>query len=94
MTCMRAAQLPPRRTTRRFPGPGRTLVPCVRVTSVLPTWRTANMEGALTSDQSFLLKGSAAFFLPPFFPLLRSDGGHRGAAGVNEVQAVDHTRHA
>lgn len=48
----------------------RTLVPCVRVTRVLPTLRTANMEGALMSYQSFLEKGSTIFFLPPFLPLL------------------------
>jgi hypothetical protein len=60
----------------------RTLVPCVRVTRVLPTVRTANMEGALTSYQSFLLKGSTAFFLPPFFPLLRVGRGcARGGGG-------------
>jgi hypothetical protein len=35
-----------------------TLVPCVRVTSVLPALRTVNMVGALMSYQSFLAKGS------------------------------------
>merc|ERR1719183_3135694 len=45
------------------------LVPWVRVTRVLPTCLTVNMEGALTSYHSFLRKGSTAFFLPPFLPL-------------------------
>lgn len=35
-----------------------TLVPCVRVTSVLPTFLTVNIDGALMSYQSFLAKGS------------------------------------
>lgn len=35
-----------------------SLVPCVLVTSVLPIWRMLNMDGALTSYQSFLEKGS------------------------------------
>ncbi len=35
-----------------------TLVPCVLVTKVLPTLRVLNTEGALTSYQSFLAKGS------------------------------------
>ena len=35
-----------------------TLVPCVLVTRVLPTLRVLNTEGALTSYQSFLAKGS------------------------------------
>ena len=34
------------------------LVPCVRLTKVFPTCRVLNMEGALTSYQSFLVKGS------------------------------------
>jgi len=34
------------------------LVPCVRVTSVLPTLRLLNMLGALTSYQSFFENGS------------------------------------
>ena len=46
------------------------MVPVVRVTSVLPTLRLVNMLGAFTSYQSFLEKGSTAFFLPPFLPLL------------------------
>lgn len=33
-------------------------MPVVRVTRVLPTLRVVNMEGALTSYQSFLVKGS------------------------------------
>ena len=36
----------------------RTFVPCVRVTSVLPTFRLENMLGALTSYQSFFENGS------------------------------------
>lgn len=36
----------------------RTFVPCVRVTSVLPTLRLENMLGALTSYQSFFENGS------------------------------------
>ena len=35
------------------------LIPCVRVTSVLPTLRWENMDGALISYQSFFAKGSA-----------------------------------
>ena len=35
-----------------------SLVPCVLETSVLPIWRMLNIEGALTSYQSFLEKGS------------------------------------
>ena len=35
-----------------------TLVPCVRVTSVFPTLRVLNTDGAFTSYQSFLEKGS------------------------------------
>ena len=35
-----------------------TLVPCVRVTRVLPTFFTWKTEGALISYQSFLAKGS------------------------------------
>ncbi len=34
------------------------LVPWVRFTNVFPIWRVLNMEGALTSYQSFLVKGS------------------------------------
>ena len=34
------------------------LIPVVRVTSVLPTWRFVNMDGALMSYQSLRAKGS------------------------------------
>jgi len=34
------------------------LVPCVRFTRVLPIWRVANIDGAFTSYQSFLVNGS------------------------------------
>jgi len=34
------------------------LVPCVRFTRVLPICRVANMDGAFTSYQSFLVNGS------------------------------------
>ena len=34
------------------------LVPCVRVTSVFPTFRSVNMDGAFTSYQYFFVKGS------------------------------------
>ena len=47
-----------------------TLVPVVRVTRVFPTDLCVNILGAFTSYQSFLAKGSWAFFFPPFFPLL------------------------
>ena len=45
------------------------MVPAERVTRVLPTCFTENMEGALMSYHSFLRKTSWAFFLPPFLPL-------------------------
>merc|ERR1719354_1143777 len=45
------------------------LVPTVLETKVFPTWRQLNVLGALTSYQSFLVKGSIIFFLPPFLPL-------------------------
>ena len=44
-------------------------MPCVRVTKVLPQFRTENMDGALISYHSFLRNGSTAFFLPPFLDL-------------------------
>ena len=34
------------------------LVPCVLETNVFPIWRMLNIDGALTSYQSFLEKGS------------------------------------
>ena len=58
-----------RRAPRGGASPGRTLVPAERVTRVLPTCFTENMEGALMSYHSFLRKTSWAFFLPPFLPL-------------------------
>ena len=45
------------------------MVPAERVTRVLPTCLTVNMEGALMSYHSFLRNGSTAFFLLPFLPL-------------------------
>merc|ERR1719356_1307572 len=46
------------------------LVPCVRLTRVLPQLRTEKTLGALMSYHSFLRKGSPVFFLPPFLPPL------------------------
>jgi hypothetical protein len=65
------------------------------VTRVLPTLRTANMEGALMSYQSFLLKGSTIFFLPPFFPLLirlflpTAGGINRGSCETRTMEGED-----
>merc|ERR1712147_456093 len=47
------------------------LVPAVLVTRVLPTLVLVKRAGALTSYQSFFVKGSIAFFLLPFLPLVR-----------------------
>jgi hypothetical protein len=58
-----------RRARRGGARPGRTLVPAARVTRVLPTCFTENMEGALMSYHSFLRKMSCCFFFPPFLPL-------------------------
>lgn len=44
------------------------LRPEERLVRVLPTFLTSNMDGALTSNQSFLVKGSTTFLLIPFFP--------------------------
>lgn len=52
------------------------LVPCVRFTSVLPTWRVANIDGALISYQSLRVNGSMIFFLVPFLPPLAKPAIH------------------
>jgi hypothetical protein len=67
----RAGAHKPRELHCGAPGPTLTLVPWVLVTRVLPTLRTLKALGALMSYQSFLLKGSTIFFLPPFLPLDR-----------------------
>lgn len=48
----------------------RLLVPWVREMMVLPAFLVSKMEGALMEYNSFLKKGSTAFFLPPFFPFV------------------------
>lgn len=45
-----------------------SLKPWDRLTSVFPTSRFSKNEGALMSNQSFLVNGSTTFFLIPFFP--------------------------
>ena len=52
-------------------GGAHALVPAVLVTRVLPTLVLVKRAGALTSYQSFFVKGSIAFFLLPFLPLVR-----------------------
>lgn len=54
--------------TRPFKPSEAILVPCVRLTKVFPTWRVANIDGALISYQSLRVKGSTTFFLVPFLP--------------------------
>jgi hypothetical protein len=46
------------------------LVPWVREMMVLPAFLVSKIEGALMEYNSFLKKGSTAFFLPPFFPFV------------------------
>ena len=46
------------------------LVPWVLVMMVFPHSFLAKMEGAMSLYHSFLVKGSTAFFLPPFFDLV------------------------
>lgn len=46
------------------------LVPCVRFTRVLPICRVANIDGAFTSYQSFLVNGSTLKNKLNFFSML------------------------
>lgn len=54
--------------TRCFKPSDAIFVPCVRFTNVFPTWRWANMFGALISYQSLRENGSTTFFFDPFLP--------------------------
>lgn len=56
--------------TRCFKPSDAIFVPCVRLTNVFPTWRWANIFGALISYQSLRENGSITFFLEPFLPPL------------------------
>lgn len=48
------------------------LVPCVRFTRVLPICRVANIDGAFTSYQSFLVNGSTLKMNFNFINILRN----------------------
>lgn len=67
--------------TRPFKPSEAILVPWVRLTNVLPTWRVANIDGALTSYQSLRVKGSMIFFLVPFLPPLAKPENYQDKRG-------------